>query len=63
MKNSMTHAFCYLYIYIYIAKLSCLLLEDNDIRYHSYKVRTNLKTSMPPVSSTIPLNPAYYNLL
>ena len=45
MKNSMTHAFCYLLlfllfvylfiIYNFLAKLSCLLLEDNDIRYHS----------------------------
>ena len=38
----MTHVFYYLYIYIYIiiiflAKLSCLLLEDDTIRYHFQK--------------------------
>ena len=38
----MTNVFYYLYIYIYIyiiiiifvAKLSCLFLEDDNIRYH-----------------------------
>ena len=42
MKNSMTYAFCYLFfIFLYffilhfLAKLSCLLLEDDDIRYYS----------------------------
>ena len=39
MKNLMTHVFCYVFylfiIYNFLAKLSCLLLEDNDIRYHS----------------------------
>ena len=37
MKNSMTHAFCYLFLKKkkFLAKLSCLLLEDADIRYHS----------------------------
>ena len=32
MENSMTHAF---YYFLFLAKLSCLLLEDDDIRYHS----------------------------
>ena len=32
MENSMTHAFCYLFSFL--AKLNCLLLEDDDIRYH-----------------------------
>ena len=37
MKNSMTHVFCYLIIIIiiFLAKLSYLLLKDDDIRYHS----------------------------
>ena len=39
----MTNVFYYLYIYMYIyfiiflAKLSCLLLEDDNIRYHFQK--------------------------
>ena len=35
MENSMTHAFGYLFLFL--AKLSYLLLEDDDIRYHSWK--------------------------
>ena len=38
MENSITHAFCYLFLFlffIFLAKLSCLLLEDDDIRYKS----------------------------
>ena len=39
MKNSMTHVFCYLFYLFFIlnflAKLSFLLLEDDDVRYHS----------------------------
>ena len=39
MKNLMTHAFCYLFYLFFIlnflAKSSCLLLEDDDVRYHS----------------------------
>ena len=38
----MTQTFCYLFFIFYffiffnfLAKLSCLLLEDDDIRYHS----------------------------
>ena len=33
MENSMTRAFCYLIIFL--EKFSYLLLEDDDIRYHS----------------------------
>ena len=35
MENSMTHAFCYLFFFL--IKLSCLLLEDDDICYHFQK--------------------------
>ena len=34
MENSITHTFCY---FFFLAKLSCLLLEDDAICYYSYK--------------------------
>ena len=38
MENLITHAFCYLFLFlffIFLAKLSYLLLEDDDIHYNS----------------------------
>ena len=37
MENLMTHAIFYLFFFFFLAKFSCLLLEYDDIYYHSSK--------------------------